>query len=139
VRYAHYVTSDPVDLMRDTFDLLNARDIDGCLARMADDFQMFLAGAPEPLVGKDVWRGNLDYLISAFPDFRVRVDDVFGAGDRVTCLMTLSGTHRGEFLGVAPTGREVSFASYEVYRVVDGTITAEWILTDLHSLLAQLS
>lgn len=127
------------ELMRSTFDLLNAGDVDACLARMSDDFRMNLAGAPEPMTGKEVWRGNLDYLLSAFPDFSVQVDDAFGAGDRVTCLMTMMGTHRGDFLGHAPTGRSVEFASFEVYRVVDGVITEEWILSDLFSLVSQIS
>lgn len=125
--------------MRSTFDLLNAGEINACLARMADDFVMNLAGAPEPMIGKAAWRSNLEYLLSAFPDFQVRVDDAFGAGDRVTCLMTMSGTHRGDFLGHAPSGRRVEFASHEVYRVTDGVIAEEWILSDLFSLVSQIA
>jgi len=49
------------------------------------------------------------------------------------------GSHGGEFLGIAPTGRDVVFTSLELYRVVDGQLSEEWICSDLTTLMRQLT
>jgi predicted ester cyclase len=48
------------------------------------------------------------------------------------------GTHRGEFMGIAPTGREVKFTGLTIDRVVDGKIVENWIEGDLQDLLQQI-
>lgn len=53
--------------------------------------------------------------------------------------LTFSGTHSGEFLGIAPTGREVSFTSVELYRVEGDKIEEERVSPDIQSLMAQIS
>jgi predicted ester cyclase len=52
--------------------------------------------------------------------------------------VTLSGTHTGEFLGFAPTGRTVEYVSHEFYRVADGLIAEEWICSDTATLMRQI-
>src|SRR6476620_3438856 len=59
-------------------------------------------------------------------------------GDRVTTYKTYHGTHRGEFLGVAPTGREIQFETVDVMRVRDGKIAEHWGVANLFSLVQQL-
>jgi predicted ester cyclase len=61
-----------------------------------------------------------------------------GKADRVTTYKTYHGTHRGEFLGVAPTGRTIQFETVDVMRVRDGKITEHWGVANLFSLLQQL-
>ena len=56
------------------------------------------------------------------PGHQAQIDDIFAAEDRVAVRLTFRGTHRGEFLGIAPTGRDVVFMSLEHYRVVDGQL-----------------
>jgi predicted ester cyclase len=48
------------------------------------------------------------------------------------------GTHRGEFMGIAPTGTEVKFTGLSIDRVVDGKIVENWIEGDLEDLLQQI-
>jgi predicted ester cyclase len=57
----------------------------------------------------------------------------------VTTYKTYHGTHRGEILGVAPTGRVVQFESVDAMRVVDGRITEHWGVGNLFSLVRQLT
>jgi len=52
--------------------------------------------------------------------------------------LNLRGTHTGEYLGFAPTGRPVRYASHEFYRVADGLIAEEWICSDTATLFRQL-
>jgi predicted ester cyclase len=51
---------------------------------------------------------------------------------------TLRGTHTGEFHGIPATGRSIEVMSNEIYRVEDGVIVEEWIVTDAASLFAQI-
>jgi steroid delta-isomerase-like uncharacterized protein len=76
---------------------------------------------------------------SAFPDLHAEIEDIFGSGDRVAVRLSMSGTHRGDYLGIPATGRPVSYVSHEFYRVEDGLIAEEWLCSDTASLLRQIS
>lgn len=80
----------------------------------------------------------LDSLFAAFPDLRVQIEDVVAEGDRVAVRVVISGTHRGEFHGIAPTGKRVSGTGTSSYRVVDGRIVEEWWQPDLLGMMKQL-
>lgn len=54
---------------------------------------------------KQFYRG----FISAFPDIHVNVEDSFSVGEKLTARCTVTGTHKGEGLGIPPTNREVKF------------------------------
>jgi predicted ester cyclase len=75
---------------------------------------------------------------AAFPDLRVTIDDLIAEGDRVAKLWSFEATHRGEFLGIAPTGQRVTWSGITIYRVT-GDKVAECIWrTDALGLLQQL-
>jgi steroid delta-isomerase-like uncharacterized protein len=126
------------ELVRTTLDLLNADDLDACVARMAPEFVMHLAESPEPLPGPEAWRQGAMMMRRAFPDLHIDLDDIVAGEDRVAVRLTLQGTHAGEFLGFAPTGRRVKYVSHEFYRVVDGVFAEEWICSDTATLFRQL-
>ncbi|MDQ3870275.1 MAG: ester cyclase, partial [Chloroflexota bacterium] len=48
------------------------------------------------------------------------------------------GTHQGEFLGIAPTGKPISAGGMSIYRIADGKIAEEWTLGDLATVLQQI-
>lgn len=75
----------------------------------------------------------------AFPDVQVRVDEIVVEGDRAAVATTIEGTHEGELLGIAPTGRRVSVTGIDLVRVADGRIVEHRGLTDTVGLLRQLS
>jgi predicted ester cyclase len=62
---------------------------------------------------------------ASFPDWNERVDDIVAEGDRVVIRFTSTGTQRGEFAGIAPTGRKVSIQEVAIYRVVRGEIVEQ--------------
>jgi steroid delta-isomerase-like uncharacterized protein len=78
-------------------------------------------------------------LREAFPDFHAVIHWQAAEGNLVTTYKIYHGTHRGEFLGVAPTGREVHFETVDAMRVVDGKITEHWGAANLLSLVRQLN
>jgi steroid delta-isomerase-like uncharacterized protein len=83
---------------------------------------------------KQVWTT----LLRAYPDLHVTVQDLFGEGDRVVVRNTVSGTHLGEYLGLAPTGRSVAYDEIFIVRFADGRIAETWGVVDLLSQLRQL-
>jgi steroid delta-isomerase-like uncharacterized protein len=99
---------------------------------------MQLAEAPEPMHGRETWQQGFELMKRAFPDLEAQVDDVVAAEDRVAVRVTFRGTHRGEFLGIPPTGRAIKYVSHEFYRVEHGVIAEEWICSDMATLLSQL-
>jgi predicted ester cyclase len=75
----------------------------------------------------------------AFPDVDVVVDELVEDGDRVAVATTFTGTHTGELMGMAPTGRRVSVTGIDIVRVAGGRIVEHRGLTDIAGLMRQLS
>ena len=75
---------------------------------------------------------------AAFPDLHTTIEQVVGEGDIVVVRGTDRGTHRGDFMGIAPTGRNVTVPWICIYRVTDGKITEQWISSDGLGMLQQL-
>ena len=103
----------------------------------ADDF---LDHTPQPNRTPDKAGARELYrtLRAAFPDFHAEIHWQLADGDRVTTYKTYHGTHRGEFLGVPPTGRAIQFETVDVMRVRDGQIAEHWGVANLFSLMQQL-
>ena len=77
-------------------------------------------------------------LFRAFPDLHLRLDDVIEEGDKVVEKDTVTGTHRGEFNGLPPTGRSVSYGEIFIMRFADGRVAEIWGVIDMLSQLRQL-
>ena len=78
------------------------------------------------------------YMRQAFPDFHAEIHWQLADGDRVTTYKTYHGTHKGPFLGIAPTHRKIQFESVDVMRVQNGKITDHWGVGNLLSLVQQI-
>jgi predicted SnoaL-like aldol condensation-catalyzing enzyme len=75
---------------------------------------------------------------SSFGGGRIALEDILAEGDLVAARMRETGTHTGEFKGIQPTGREVSYGSMTFLRIVDGKIVEHWGLLDMPTLLQQI-
>jgi len=75
---------------------------------------------------------------AAFPDWRSEVHLLIAEGDLVAEHFTARGTHSGEIMGVAPTGREVSLKGINIFRIDDGRIVERWGRLDDLGFLRQL-
>ncbi len=67
---------------------------------------------------------------SAFPDLNATMEDIISEGDKVVVRGTWTGTHKGEFMGISPTGNSVSFQVIDILRIVNGRITEHWGVSD---------
>ena len=69
---------------------------------------------------------DMENFLSVFPDAQVQIQDIFSAGDKAVYRWTGSGTHKGEFLGIAPTGKRVTLEGMTIARVENGQIVETW-------------
>ena len=92
--------------------------------------------------GDDIGRAELERLergfAAAFGDVRYRVDDLIAEGDRVVLRVETSGTHRGEFVGIAATNRRVTLAGIVIYRIAGDRIAESWAELHFGRLIRQL-
>jgi predicted ester cyclase len=100
----------------------------------------FVNHNPLPGAGSDFegLRQAFTILHSAFPDFHGTIEHLVAEGDLVVFHGTNQGTHQGDFLGIAPTGKHVSFSGIVIFRVANGKIVERWAQLDNLSLLQQL-
>ena len=77
-------------------------------------------------------------LHRAFPDLHVSVEDVIAEGDRIAARNSVTGTHQGEYMGIPPTGRRVTYNEMFIVRFVDGRIAETWGVVDVFSQMKQL-
>jgi steroid delta-isomerase-like uncharacterized protein len=88
--------------------------------------------------GRDGFKQYMWTVRRAFPDFHNDVEALIAEGDRVVARLTYTGTHQGDLLGIAATGRRVKYAGVAIFRIAGGAIAEGWVLGDLHDLLRQL-
>ena len=75
------------------------------------------------------------WLRAAFPDLHAVIHEQIAEGDKVMTRKTFCGTHRGEFRGVSPTGRQVSI---DIVRIANGQMVEHWSAIDWLGLMQQL-
>jgi steroid delta-isomerase-like uncharacterized protein len=143
----HYSTlymdlGGPVDhaaTMRSTYERINAGDLVGFGDLVADDFvehHQVGEGAPPT---KEGMLGFFRTVLAAFPDFRMTVEDLFADGDKAVARVRATGTHKGEFMGVPPTGKSVDFELIDIMRFDGaGLVCESWGVADMLSLMQQL-
>ena len=90
------------------------------------------------LKGRDAFRAYMRKVQSAFPDFHNTIIEITAEDDRVVARTFYHGTHRGEIFGLAPSGKEISYAGAAFFRIRQGQVIEGWVLGDLLSLLRQL-
>ena len=95
----------------------------------------FPASAPGPEGFKQV----MGMFFAAFPDMHVAIEEQVAEGDKVASRGTFTGTHTGEFMGIAATGRPVSVSYIDVWRFRDGKAVENWVQMDMLGLMQQLS
>jgi steroid delta-isomerase-like uncharacterized protein len=83
---------------------------------------------------KEVWAR----LLRVFPDLRVTIEDLVAEGDKVVSRNTVTGTHRGDYMGQPPTGKPVTYSEIFIFRFADGRIAETWGVVDVFSQMKQI-
>jgi predicted ester cyclase len=94
--------------------------------------------APDQKPGPEGFKGFFATMRSAFPDLQVTGETMVADGDQLAVAYRMDGTHQGEFLGLAPTGRKVSFRGLQIARFADGKAVERWGSSDQLGMFQQL-
>jgi steroid delta-isomerase-like uncharacterized protein len=78
---------------------------------------------------KQVWAT----LLRAYPDLHITVEDLIAEGDKLVCRNVVTGTHRGEYMGIPPTGKSVTYNEIFIVRFEGGRIAETWGVVDVLS------
>ena len=109
---------------------------------LLDEIVAPLAVDHNPAPGQRPGLEGLKQLIAmvreAFPDWRYTIEDMVTEGDKVAIRWRAQGTHRGPFLGIPPTGKQVTVPGINIERIAEGKIVEWWHNFDMLGWLQQL-
>ena len=77
-------------------------------------------------------------IAAAFPDMKITPVDIIAEKDKVVARCKFTGTHKGVYMGIAPTGKKVKFESIAIYRFAQGRIVETWGVMDLLGMMQQI-
>jgi len=95
------------------------------------DYLLHNPALPGPLQEPVALKGFWQAIFAAFPDFHFEAEDIIAAGDKVVVRGTCSGTFKGNFSGIEPTGKHTTWEAIAIYRIADGKFTEMWEQLDL--------
>ena len=75
---------------------------------------------------------------AAFPDASATIEDMVAEGDKVAVRVTWRATHKGEFMGITPTGKQIEMTNTLIFRIADGKLVENWATIDELRLMRQL-
>jgi steroid delta-isomerase-like uncharacterized protein len=90
------------------------------------------------ITGPDAYKQRAQMYRAAFPDLHLTVTDQFEEGDRLVSRWTATGTHKGELMGIAPTGKHVTVTGITINHIQSGKLVESWENGDTLGLLQQL-
>jgi steroid delta-isomerase-like uncharacterized protein len=121
-------TEENKRLIHHFFEGVNGRDMRA--------FELFAPDAvhhnpfPGTPAGREGNKQGMMLLFAAFPDWQTTIEDLIAEGDKVVVRMTQRGTHLGTFFGLAATGKQVTVEGIAIFRLRNGQIVEEWLITD---------
>jgi NTE family protein len=118
-------------------DVINRQDPAAVADTCAKNF-VWHGGALGDWRGLKAYQGVLVSFFTAFPDFQLEALETIAEGDRVVVRYTMTGTHLGEFQGIAPTRKRVAGGGTNTYRIEENRIVEEWWQGDLLVLMQQM-
>jgi predicted ester cyclase len=114
----------------------NKRNLAALPEVQESDFVMH--AAPQDTKGLEAVRATMMATFKGFPDLVMKLDDIVAEGDRVAWRFTLTGTHKGEYMGLAPTGKRIKVQANLISRCSNGKEAESWAFTDMHTIYQQL-
>ncbi len=104
---------------------------------LSDNYICHYPGSPEPLT-RDVHKQSAQLFYEAFPDAKHTIENIIADRDMVVFRTIIKGSHKGEFMGISPTGNEIAIGAIFICRIIEGKIVEVWGEADLLSLMQQL-
>ena len=124
------------DTLRRIFSLMDDQDFASIRELLAPEFSAIFGGNSP--MGVEEWQGMGQMFYAAFPDGKHTIDEIFEIGDRVFSRGSFSGTHTGDFMGITPTGQEMTVTEMTFDRFVDGKLVEHRAEADMFGMMQQL-
>lgn len=125
-------------LLQNFYDeVLNAKHMDAIDKFVAAD-AVDHAAMPGQAPGLAGVKQMLNMYLTAFPDLHTKVEDMIAEGDKVVARITMTGTQKGEFMGVAPTGKKIDITGIDIVRFAKGKMVEHWGNEDDLGMMQQL-
>ena len=131
------MSADTKEKLQQIYAAINANTLDDLDSLIAVDLVDHSPG-PGATPGLAGTKQTLSMFHAVFADLRITTDDMIADGDMVVVRMTMQGTNTGEFMGLPPTGQQVTMSGIEMFRLVDGKVVERWAEFDMLSLMQQL-
>jgi predicted ester cyclase len=93
---------------------------------------------PTPAPGVDGFKMVIGLFRTAFPDFQVTLEEELAEDDKVITRGHFTGSHKGDFQGIPPTGKQIKVKYIDVWRIADGKMVENWVQMDQLGLMQQL-
>ena len=93
---------------------------------------------PEDNRSRDGFKQFVSMVRAAFSDFQLNCLDQVAEGDRVATRFSMGGTHKGEFMGIAPTNQQSQITGISIERIEDGKVVETWVNWDAMGMMQQL-
>ena len=130
--------STPATVHQEMAALWNKRDFAGMRERAHAGYSYTGGDGKEMTGGPDVAVGIAQMFANAFPDGTLEVKKVYTQGDTAIAEMVGRGTHNGELMGIAPTGKSVEIVICNVMELRDGKVYREREYMDMLSMMSQM-
>lgn len=88
--------------------------------------------------GPTVYRRQVERFVAAFPDLKFTVEDTISEKDKLVVVWTVTGTHRGSFLGIPATNKKASVSGITIHQIADGKILESTAVWDTIGLVQEL-
>ena len=123
-------------LVRRLFDAINEGNVVAIDQLLASNYALHLASNPP--MDREAFKQGVIASEAAFPDVRFTLEDLIAEGDKVAARVTMRGTHRGNFMGASPTGKQVTMTGMDIFRFMAGKVVGHWGNEDDLGLMQQL-
>jgi steroid delta-isomerase-like uncharacterized protein len=100
--------------------------------------KFYAPGQVEPLIGPAGYLKTILMMREGFPDIQWHLEEIISENDKSAIRFTMTGTHKGTFFGVPPTGKSIKVQATNFYRLTNNQITEEYGQPDLLALLQQI-
>jgi steroid delta-isomerase-like uncharacterized protein len=121
------MTDENKAIARRVYEIISAGDFEKAVEIVdaeVPDNELLPGDPPAKLI--DTFTETFSEAREGFPDLTIAVEDLMAEGDRVAARVTMRGTHRGRFQGIAPTGKRVEVRAIDMFRISNGKVVEHW-------------